>query len=1141
MNNFALLRNILGNACLLTALTIVGISSRSANAQSPQAIFPVASPITLPGDSGPIFIGDFNGDGKPDLAYIDTISSGQLSLGIQLNFGSSAPTTVTTSLCVAGALQPSFADVNNDKKLDLVYSCNGFLTIQLGNGDGTFQPPAYFSRYGGPPVFADLNGDGYVDIAGFVANPNAPPQIAVFLNQGAAAPGVFGTPAQYATPDGTTNLSAGDFNGDGKQDLITTIRISGATTQSAFSVFYGNGDGTLNAPTTQSVAPFYGFTAGDFNGDGVTDLAFQLAPAANALFASVQILLGSNSKTFSQGAALPVAATPAPQGIPQPITAVALTNDGNLDLVVTTNVLNVFHGDGKGGFTATGAYAVSPQGNVAAGYLFADVNGDGNQDLIVGGPASEVFTFLGNGGSTFQALFGTSVSGPVADVNNDGIADMVFLPAQGGNYFGAALGRGDGSFAILNQTTPVPPAQTGYLLMTGDFNGDGKTDALAIQPGSVSHNAVPCVAPDAQLLSYLGSGDGRFQAKGTALALGVSGAGAGVTGDFNSDGNLDIIVPFSCPPFSLLFVAGHGDGTFASPIDLNAQGAGNLLVGDLNNDKKLDFIWGGIVFLGNGDGTFKQLPLTIPSGTEVIAIADLNGDGILDVVSGRSNKIGSGSTIYAGNGDGTFQAAPFYTVPLPAYTYQYSFSTGDVNGDGNPDLQVGEAGGAAGFLAVFLGDGHGNFTQDVNNYFVSTSQVVFGPITPTRLNNQAPALPHDNKLDVLLVGFGNSSNTTVSLLNQTNPPPVKPAPLTSTTALQTSLATGTPGAAITLTASVFGTNPTGSVSFSANGNALGTEAVVDGTATLATSFANAGSYSVTATYAGDSNNTASTSSPVGITITPATSATTLQATPSAGNVNGQITLKATVNGDSPTGSVSFAAGTTSLGTATLTNGVATLQTSFAAAGSYATTATYQGDQNNAVSTSSAVTIVIAAPDFAVTATPTSGTVPPGQTATFTFTVTPAGGYSGTVKFSCGPLPAQAACSFSPASVAPSGGSPVSSTLTVTTVAATAALNPNQHSTPSLPPWIPAGGLALAGAMGIAFAPRKIKRWNRQLHLLSWGLLLASISLSVLGCGGGNNSPSTPAITPAGSYTVSVNVTDSAGGPQHAVSVALVVQ
>jgi hypothetical protein len=225
---------------------------------------------------------------------------------------------------------------------------------------------------------------------------------------------------------------------------------------------------------------------------------------------------------------------------------------------------------------------------------------------------------------------------------------------------------------------------------------------------------------------------------------------------------------------------------------------------------------------------------------------------------------------------------------------------------------------------------------------VNTSQS-FGAtlIVPARLNNQAPPSNRDNRLDViipLLDSFGATSNI-ASLLNQTNPAPVKPAPLTSTIALQTSLATATPGAAITLTASVFGTNPTGSVSFAANGNAMGTEALVNGTATLATSFANAGSYTVTATYAGDSNNTGSTSSPVGVTITPVTSATTLQATPSAGNLNGQITLKALVSGDSPTGSVSFSAGSTSLGTATLTNGVASLQTSFAAAGSYV----YDGD------------------------------------------------------------------------------------------------------------------------------------------------------------------------------------------------------
>ena len=58
---------------------------------------------------------------------------------------------------------------------------------------------------------------------------NAPSQVAVFLNQGATAPGVFATPTLYAAPSGATGLLAGDFNGDGKQDLITTIYTVGGT------------------------------------------------------------------------------------------------------------------------------------------------------------------------------------------------------------------------------------------------------------------------------------------------------------------------------------------------------------------------------------------------------------------------------------------------------------------------------------------------------------------------------------------------------------------------------------------------------------------------------------------------------------------------------------------------------------------------------------------------------------------------------------------------------------------------------------------------------------------------------------------------------------------------------------------------
>jgi hypothetical protein len=1142
MRRFALLRNTLRTAWLFSTLAILGIPGVSANAQTQPAIFSIPTQVSLPNGAVPLFIGDFNGDGVPDLAY-DSYAPGT-SVSIMLGFAGSAPTIVNTTIC-SGAV---FADVNNDKKLDAVASCNGYITVQLGNGDGTFQAPAYYAINAGTPLLVDLNGDGYLDIVATLTGNPAPSQVTVLLNNGSTGPGVFGSPKPYALPAGATGLFAGDFNGDGKQDLLTTVLHVGTPAEPLYptacdlDILFGNGDGTLRPATVQPEPPIVNLTVGDFNGDGVTDVAGSLFSASNNLYGSVQIFLGSTSGTFTQGASLPVVGNNG--GF---VAAASLSDNGPLDLIVNNGILNFFQGDGKANFTPTGSYALA-----TSPLLFADVNGDGKQDLIAAGGGGGLLIFPGNGDGTFQAPPSAPFNGLTVDVNNDGIADILFFPAQvnilaaPANFFATALGRGDGTYSVLDQTTTLPSA--GFLLVTGDFNGDGKIDTVAIQPGSAGRNTL-CGPPNAQLFSYLGTGNGQFLAKGTALALGVGSVqSGGITGDFNSDGKLDLILPYGCGlgANNLIFLPGNGDGTFGTPVLLNStQTLENaiLLTGDLNNDKKLDFIYGNAVFLGNGDGTFKQTPLNLAStSASVIALADLNGDGILDAV------YSPGTSIYAGNGDGTFQTTPFYTVPLPCTsgvcTPAGSFAHGDVNGDGNPDLLFVETSVNTGApsLVLYLGDGHGNFTQDPNDYFVGTTTSIPSVTTPVRLNNQAPPLASDNRLDLSMTASAAYSDLpyTVSLLNQTNPTPVKPAPITSTSALQATPTTAAPNAAITLTVSVFGTNPSGSVSFTANGNSLGTETVANGIATLQTSFANAGSYAVTATYSGDSNNTASTSAATAVTISPAVSSTTLQA-PSGGNVNGQITLKATVSGDSPTGSVSFSAGSTSLGTATLTSGVATLQTSFAAAGSYSVTATYKGDQNNAASTSSAATIVIAAPDFTVSATPTSGTITPGQTATFTFTLTPVGGYAGTVSFSCGTLPGQAACSFSPASLTPSGGSPASTTMTITTATSSAMLHPERRSSPSLPPWLPAGGLAMAGVIGLAFTPKKIWRLNQQLRWLCWALLLASLSLLASGCGGGgNNSPSNPG-TPAGSYTVSVTASSSAGGPQHAMSITLIVQ
>ena len=283
----------------------------SARAQAPQALFPVAT--QLPGPGSPVFTGDFNGDGVPDLAYVSETSN----LSIVLSVGTNAPATVTTQLtcpATAGQALATFGDVNNDKKLDLVFSCNGYVTIQLGNGDGTFQAPAYFALNTRMPVLVDLNNDGFLDIAALVPS-NTAPQVAVLLNQGSTNPGVFQSPKLYAAPSGANNLLAGDFNGDGDQDVITA-NINNSDPYpvfTTFSILYGRGDGTLNAPATQSSSSFSSFTIGDFNGDGVTDLALLLLPPTNtSLFTSVQILLGSTTGTFTPGASLGVTAQAVP-------------------------------------------------------------------------------------------------------------------------------------------------------------------------------------------------------------------------------------------------------------------------------------------------------------------------------------------------------------------------------------------------------------------------------------------------------------------------------------------------------------------------------------------------------------------------------------------------------------------------------------------------------------------------------------------------------------------------------------------------------------------------------------------------------------------------------------------------------------
>jgi hypothetical protein len=380
-------------------------------------------------------------------------------------------------------------------------------------------------------------------------------------------------------------------------------------------------------------------------------------------------------------------------------------------------------------------------------------------------------------------------------------------------------------------------------------------------------------------------------------------------------------------------------------------------------------------------------------------------------------------------------------------------------------------------------------------------------------------------------GFNSSVSTATSLTVSSATP--------TTTTLTASPAALTYGQKATLTATVLaGSSPatSGTVTFTAGSTVLGTAAVnAQGVATLSITPP-VGIYSIVASYAG----TASVSNPTGygsstssltssapLTVTKATSTTTLSTSSASAGTGASITLTATVT-TGATGTVTFFNGTTMLGTGTLgTGGTATVTTSFTAAGSFSLTAVYGGDANFTGSTSAALTQIVVVPTFTVAETPTSLTIVHGATGSTVITATPVGGFTGTVTFACGTLPASASCAFAPTTLAFTATSTVqTTTLTINTKAATTS---SLRSLPGLPfaPQIVAAILLLPLGLTrrLLRAAHKGNSWTRSILLLTIVFLSAVGLVGMVGCSSGTTTNA--ATTPAGTYTVPVNVTSGA--------------
>jgi FG-GAP-like repeat/Protein of unknown function (DUF1573)/FG-GAP repeat len=407
-------------------------------------------------------VGDFTHNGK-----LDVVIAGDYALYISLGNGdgtfqnpgaiSNAPQIQYGSSVLAG-------DFNHDGKLDIAFSG---LWVMLGNGNGTFKNPFLSDTGSTPMVVADINGDGEPDIVAMENSGTIP----VLLGNGDGSFMNVHSVAQ-ATPAGSANAGvAADFNGDGKLDMAVAEQNY---PNGQVSVELGKGNGLFGQPivsalTSTATDPNL-MLAGDFNGDGKADLVVE--DSNNNGF---QVLLGRGDGSFGT----PVD-TSLSYSILSLATG-DFNNDGKSDLVVTTSsgnsAMNIYLSNGDGTFSPGMSYVVYPNSYISV----ADVNGDGNLDLVAVasgyyGYESNILVFLGNGDGTFKTpIFGPSdyyySQAAVEDFNRDGKLDLAIGTSSGIAFL---AGNGDGTFKT--QVYSDAGLQLSGFLIASDFSGDGKLD-----------------------------------------------------------------------------------------------------------------------------------------------------------------------------------------------------------------------------------------------------------------------------------------------------------------------------------------------------------------------------------------------------------------------------------------------------------------------------------------------------------------------------------------------------------------------------------------------------------------------------------------------------------------------------------------
>ncbi|WP_304065242.1 FG-GAP-like repeat-containing protein [Pedobacter glucosidilyticus] len=691
--------------------------------------------------------GDIDGDGKPDLAIVN---SGSNTVSILLNTGSSGTVSFASKVDFTTSSSPysvAIGDIDGDGKPDLAIASfnNGTVGVLRNTGSIgvlSFSSIVNFTAGINPVAVAvgDIDGDGKPDLA--VCNSSSS-TVSVIRNTSSNSTLSFASKIDFATGTNPNSVAIGDMDGDNKPDLTTanshsnTVSVIRNTSSIGVVSFDSKVDFVTNTrPSSVSIS--------DIDGDGKLDLA-----VANGSAGTVGVLRNTGSigiVSFASKVDFATVTSPFSVNIGD------IDGDGKPDLAATNfndNSVSVLRNTSSSGIVSFASKVDITTGTNPYSVAIGDLDGDGKPDMAVTNFGSNSIAILRNTdlipptitsfsplsakpgdvititGTDFNAtannnvvFFGTAK----ATVTAASATSLTVTVPTGASYAPISVlntGNSLSAQTLSNFTPTFSPSKTGislldfsprqdfsagnstYSVATGDLDGDGKLDMAAVNYGSNTLSVFHNTSSSGSITSSSFATKVDFTTGTFPIAVSIT--------DFDGDGKLDIVVAnyggHSVSVFRNTSTTGSiTTSSFAAKVDF-ATGLQptSIAVGDFNKDGKPD-----IATANPGHNTFSVLQNTASSGSittnsfaakvdfalasgaspQSITVGDIDGDGKLDIATANAS-INTVSIFQNTHVGGDISSSSFATkVDFNTELGPWAVSITDVDLDGKPELIV---------------------------------------------------------------------------------------------------------------------------------------------------------------------------------------------------------------------------------------------------------------------------------------------------------------------------------------------------------------------------------------------------------------------------------------------------------------------